>query len=81
MLSVKSSVIKGAAAGRRQFSDVGSGSGLYATDGVSVPIKCSMSSAAAPLKLTYDDGTELKLIPGKTFLSYVNGMENATVGN
>ena len=81
VLSVKSSVIKGDAAGRRQFSDVGSGSGLYATDGVSVPIKWSKASAAAPLKLTYEDGTELKLNPGKTFLSYVNGMENATVGN
>ena len=81
VLSVKSWVIKGDAAGRRQFSDVGSGSGLYVTDGVSVPVKWSKASAAAPLKLTHEDGTELKLNPGKTFISYVNGMENVTVGN
>ena len=81
VLSVKSSVIKGDSSGRRQFSDVGSGEGLYATDGVAVPIKWSKASASAPLKLTCADGSALKLNPGKTFISYVNGIENAVTGN
>lgn len=81
VLSVPSSVISGDSAGRRQFSDVGSGTGIYATDGVSVQIRWTKSSATSPLKLMNADGTELKLNPGKTFFSYVNGMGQIVVGN
>ena len=81
VLSVESSVIKGDTAGRRQFSDVGSGTGVYATNGVSVPVKWSKASASSPLKLMNEDGTELKLNPGKTFIAFVNGMKNVAVEN
>ncbi|MBR5520174.1 MAG: DUF3048 domain-containing protein [Clostridia bacterium] len=81
VLSVTSSVISGDSAGRRQFNDVGSGSGIYATNGVSIPIRWSKASATAPLVLTTEDGSVLRLNPGKTFISYVNGMGNIVVGD
>lgn len=81
VLSVPSTVISGDSAGRRQFSDVGSGTGIYATDGVSVQIRWAKASATSPLQLMNADGTELKLNPGKTFFSYVNGMGQVVVGN
>ena len=80
VLSVTSSVIPGDTSGRRQFNDVGTGTGIYATDGVYVPITWSKASASAPLKLTYANGTPLKLNPGKTFISYVNGDANIIIG-
>ncbi|MBE6952795.1 MAG: DUF3048 domain-containing protein [Ruminococcaceae bacterium] len=81
VLSVPSHVISGDTAGRRQFSDVGSGIGIYATNGVSIPIQWSKASASAPLVLTTASGETLKLNPGKTFISYVNGENNIVVGN
>ncbi len=76
VLSVTSSRIPGDTSFRRQFEDVGSGTGIYATNGVYVPIKWSKASATAPLVLTDMNGNALKLNPGKTFISYVNGMSN-----
>ncbi len=81
VLSVTSHVISGDTAGRRQFNDVGSGTGIYATNGVSIPIKWSKANASAPLVLTTAGGETLKLNPGKTFISYVNGESNIVVGN
>ena len=81
VLSVPSHVIAGDTAGRRQFNDVGSGIGIYATNGVSIPIQWSKANASAPLVLTTAGGEKLKLNPGKTFISYVNGENNIVVGN
>lgn len=81
VLSVASHVISGDTAGRRQFNDIGSGTGIYATNGVSIPIKWSKANASAPLVLTTAGGEALKLNPGKTFISYVNGENNIVVGD
>lgn len=75
VLSVTSSRIPGDTAMRRQFNDVGKGTGIYATNGVVVPIQWSKASATAPLVLMDASGEILKLNPGKTFISYVNGTE------
>jgi hypothetical protein len=66
----------GDSSGHRNFEDVGSGTGIYATNGVSVPIKWSKASETAPLKLFTENGEVLKINRGQTFVSYVNGTAN-----
>jgi len=79
VLSVTSKAIPGDSSGRRDFNDVGSGTGIYATNGVYLNIKWSKASATAPLVLTNEDGSPLQINAGKTFISYVNGTSNYSV--
>lgn len=58
---------------------VGSGSGTYASEGKLIEIRWSKASETAPLKLMYTDGTELKLNPGNTCISYVNASDSSSV--
>lgn len=73
------STLSGDSSGHRNFRDVGSGTGVYVTNGVSVQITWSKASGNAPLKLYAADGSALKINKGKTFVSYVNGTDNITV--
>ncbi len=79
ILAVPSSLIAGDSAGRRNFEDVGNGRGVYATNGVYIEIAWSKSSESAPLILFNLDGSPLYINKGKTFVSYINGMQNVTI--
>ena len=71
-LSVDSWVISNDSAGRRQFDDVGSGTGILASRGTYINIKWQKSSYDAPLVLTAEDGSPLCVNIGSSFISYVD---------
>jgi hypothetical protein len=54
---------------RQEIDLVGSGSGYYISDGVAVPISWKKASDSDVTKYTTEDGEELKLNPGKTYVS------------
>lgn len=51
---------------------IGSGTGMYISEGKAIEIKWSKSGETTPLVLTYADGTPLKLNAGNTCISFVN---------
>ena len=65
--------------GRRRFDDIGSGAGIYVTNGGWIPIRWSKAGMTAPLMLTAEDGQQLKINPGRVFIGFVNGMGNWAV--
>ena len=52
----------------RDLKNIGSGEGVYITNGYSVPIKWSKASREAKTKYTYLDGTEIDVSDGNTFI-------------
>ena len=56
---------------RQQLDLVGEGTGLYASNGVIVPVTWKKSSENAITKYYTEDGNELKLNPGKTWVEIV----------
>ncbi|MBR6740749.1 MAG: DUF3048 domain-containing protein [Clostridia bacterium] len=76
-LSVPSKVVD--SEGRRQFEDVGTGTGYYISNGTAVQIYWSKASETSPMVYKNLDGSILELNPGKTFVSYVNGMSNIKI--
>lgn len=54
---------------RQQLDLVGSGTGLYATNGKIIPITWKKSSENAQTKFYTEDGEELVLNPGKTWIA------------
>ena len=54
---------------RQQLDLVGEGTGLYATNGMIVPVTWKKSSENAITKYYTEDGNELKLNPGKTWIT------------
>ncbi|MCR5788017.1 MAG: DUF3048 domain-containing protein [Bacilli bacterium] len=54
--------------GRQEIHNIGSGTGYYISEGYAVPIKWSKESRTAQTKYTYEDGTELKVNDGNTFI-------------
>ena len=52
----------------RDLKNIGSGEGVYITNGYSVPIKWSKESRSAKTKYTYLDGTEIDVSDGNTFI-------------
>lgn len=54
--------------GRQDIENVGSGTGYYITDGYSVPIKWSKSSRKSQTKYYFENGEELKVNDGNTFI-------------
>jgi len=63
--------IKGDSYGRKNIATVSSGKGVYLTNGKMIPIKWSKSSHKAAEKYTYEDGKELVLNKGKTWISII----------
>ncbi len=53
---------------RIKVENIGSGSGYYISEGKAVNIKWSKSSRTAQTKYTLEDGTELKVNDGNTFI-------------
>ncbi|MBE5996864.1 MAG: DUF3048 domain-containing protein [Lachnospiraceae bacterium] len=59
------------------FDTVGTGKGIYVTDGKAVNITWQRNDYYEPAKYFLEDGTELEMTPGKTF---VNLVKNKHVG-
>ena len=60
-------------------TDTGSGKGWYLTGGKCVSIRWSKTSADAPMTLTYANGREVYLTPGKTCIEIVSDTNKLTV--
>ncbi len=61
--------IAGDDAGRLNVGTVGTGTGWFATGGAASPIVWERETLTSPIKITYADGTEAVLSPGKTMIS------------
>ena len=58
----------GSGKGRQGLDNVGSGTGYYISEGYAVPIKWKKDSRKAKTVYTFEDGTELKVNDGNTFI-------------
>ncbi len=58
----------GSGKGRQGIDNIGTGTGYYISEGIAVPIKWSKSSRSEKTKYTLEDGTELKVNDGNTFI-------------
>ena len=47
---------------------IGSGEGYYITNGKAVPIKWSKSGRSSKTKYTYNDGSEIEVSDGRTYI-------------
>ena len=65
---VKNATIKGDSKGRQEFSNIGSGKGYYITNGYAVPIKWKKDARGSQTVYTYEDGTEIEVNDGNTFI-------------
>ena len=63
--------VPGDAKGRQNLDNIGSGEGYFVTEGKSIKIKWSKSGRAEKTKYTYEDGTEIKVNDGNTFIQIV----------
>ncbi|MDD2574273.1 MAG: DUF3048 domain-containing protein [Bacillota bacterium] len=57
--------------GRREIGLVGSGKGIYITNGRYVPITWEKTDRRSPTRFLYEDGEEINLNPGKTWIQVV----------
>ncbi len=63
----------------QELTQVGEGNGYYITNGKAIKIKWSKSSKKSKTKYTKEDGSELLLNPGKTWISIIGNSEQAGV--
>ena len=54
--------------GRQNLNNIGSGSGYYISEGIAIPIKWSKSSRREQTKYYFENGEELKVNDGNTFI-------------
>ena len=66
--SVKNSSISGDDKGRQDFDNIGKGIGYYITNGYAVPIRWEKTSRSAQTKYTYENGKEIEVNDGNTFI-------------
>ncbi len=65
---VKNSTISGDAKGRQEYYNTGSGTGYLITEGKAIPIKWSKKDRKSQTVYTYNDGTEIKVNDGNTYI-------------
>ena len=65
--------------GRQDLKNLGSGTGYYITNGKAVSINWSKSARSAKTVYTTEDGSELKLNPGNTFIQIVPSSSSVTL--
>lgn len=65
---VKNSKIAGDTKDRQTLDNIGKGTGYYISEGYAVPITWEKTSRAAQTKYKFEDGTELKVNDGNTFI-------------
>lgn len=63
----------------QELTQVGEGKGYYCTNGKAIPITWKKESKGNPTKYYLEDGTELLLNPGKTWISIIGNGANAGV--
>ena len=65
--------------GRQELETVGKGNGYFITDGYFLPISWAKSSREGKTTYTYEDGTEITLNDGNTFIQIVPTDCNVTI--
>jgi hypothetical protein len=65
---VSNHTLSGDVKGRQDIDNIGSGSGYYISNGYAVPIKWSKKSRSAQTIYTYEDGTEINVNDGNTYI-------------
>lgn len=65
--------------GRQQIDLVGTGTGLYATNGKIIPITWKKQSENSQTKFYTEDGNELQLNPGKTWITIFESENEAGI--
>lgn len=76
------SAIPGDTSGRLAVETTGTGRGWYVSGGKAVPIKWQKDTRDSVIRLTTEAGEQLKMTPGKTFVSILpTTAENTTVLN
>lgn len=63
----------------QELTQVGEGSGYYCTNGKSIPITWKKESKSSKTKYYTENGEELLLNPGKTWISIIGNAENTGV--
>lgn len=58
--------------GHKAFNTIGTGTGYYFTGGKMVPINWSKPDTFTPTTFTYQDGKELQLNPGQTWIEVID---------
>ena len=65
--------------GRQDLSNIGNGTGYYISDGKAVKINWEKTSRNEKTRYTYEDGTEIVLNPGNTFIQIVPSARGFTI--
>ena len=65
---VPNSTISGDNKGRQEISNIGSGNGYYISNGYAVPIKWEKKSRSSQTVYKYENGQEIKVNDGNTFI-------------
>lgn len=65
--------------GRQDLSTTGTGDGYYITNGYALPIKWEKSSRKSKTKYKYDDGKEVKINDGNTFVQIMPSDYSPTI--
>ena len=67
-------------AGRQDIDNIGSGDGYFITNGYALPIKWNKESRSSKTIYTYNNGEEITLNDGNTFIHLVPINNNITIG-
>jgi len=73
-------VIAGDSEGRRDIKTVGSGEGFLATNGGYVPVTWSKDGRTSPARWYFEDGSEMLLNKGKTWINVVSAQTGFVIG-
>lgn len=65
--------------GRRDVDLIGSGKGIYITDGRYAPITWSKADRRSPTRFYYEKGEEIRLNPGKTWVQVIPTGSEVTI--
>lgn len=76
---IKNSTITNDPKGRQEFDNVGEGTGYYITDGYAVKIKWKKTSRFAQTVYMYEDGTEITVNDGNTYIQIQPESQNLTI--
>lgn len=76
---VANSTIVGGGKGRQEIDNIGKGEGYLITEGKAIPIKWSKSSRSEQTKYTYENGEEIVVNDGNTFIQIQPKGENLTI--
>lgn len=76
---VENNTIPDGGKGRQELNNVTSGTGYYISNGYAVPIKWSKASRESQTKYTYNNGEEIEVNDGNTFIQIQPKGQNITI--